>query len=375
MNERELREIKGRFRPERCNIPAIRGCFVNENKQILAKIKQSLAMSGEGLTERLLGVMKKTLSGSLGTNLLNIEFRTRDVESSPEHKLLMRLRASGLSDEEALSELYGKIIESTKLDGNFAILVANDAYDVIKKREDGGECESVGVYNYIVCAVCPLKNIEGGISFKEGDASFHALMSNLVLQRPECGFLFPAFDDRQSNIYGALFYTRSIKDNHAELVSGLFGKTAPMAPTAQKASFNEALANALGDECELDTLRSVHAQISEMTLAHKEARIPEPLTLSAETLKTVVLNSGVDGEKAEALKERIDEVFGKGAAITPKNIINTRQYELRSPDVVIKVNPDRRDLVTTEIINGQKYILIKAEEGVELNGIAVKCKE
>jgi hypothetical protein len=223
--------------------------------------------------------------------------------------------------------------------------------------------------------VCPLKNVEGGLGFKEGDKSFHALISSLVLQRPECGFLFPAFDDRQANIYGALFYTRSIKENHAELVNRVFGKQAPMPPAAQKVSFSEALASALGDECELDTLRSVHAQIAEMTLEHKEARIPEPLTLSAEVIRGVVLNSGVDAERADELKEKIDGAFGVGAAITPKNIINTKQYELRTPDVVIKVNPDRRDLVTTEVINGQKYILIKAEEGVELNGVSVKYKE
>ena len=375
MNERELREIKRRFRPERSNISAIRGCFVNENKQILARINQSLAMSGETSSERLLSVMKKALSGALGTNLFSIEFRTSDVERSEEHKLLMRLRSSGLSDEGALDEIYRKIIESVNIEGNFAILLAEDNYDVITRREDGGESESSGIYTYVVCAVCPLNNIEGGLGFKEGDASFHALMSSLVLQRPECGFLFPAFDERKSNIYGALFYTRSIKENHGELVNRIFGKVAPMPPAAQKASFGEALCTALGDECELDTLRSVHTQISEMVEAHKEAKIPEPLTLSAEVIKTVCLNAGVDGERAEQLRERIDTSFGKGAAITPKNIINTKQYELRTPDVVIKVNPDRRDLVTTEIINGQKYILIKAEEGVELNGISVKCKE
>ena len=372
MNERELREIKRRFRPDRCNIPAIKGCFVNENKQILARIDQSLAMSGEAASERLLGVMKKTLSGSLGTNLTDISFRTRDVEASEEHKLLMRLRSSALSDKDALEELYSKIISSIRLEGNFAILVAEDNYDVITKREDGGESESSGIYTYIVCAVCPLKNIEGGLGFKEGEASFHTLMSSLVLQSPECGFLFPAFDDRQSNIYGALFYTRSVKENQAELVDKLFAKPAPMPPAVQKVSFGDALAAALGDECELDTLRSVHEQISEMTLAHKEARIPEPLTISAEVIKEVVEGCGVDAKKAESLKEKLDESFGAGARLTPKNIINTKQYELRTPDVVIKVNPERRELVTTEVINGQKYILIKAEDGVELNGIALK---
>ena len=375
MNERELREIKRRFRPDRCNIPAIRGCFVNENKQILSRINQSLALSGEDSSERLLGTMKKALSGTLGTNLIELSFRTSDVESSEEHKLLMRLRSSGLSDDEALDQMYRKIIESVNIEGNFAILLAEDNYDVVTKREDGGEGESSGVYTYVVCAVCPLKNVEGGLGFKEGEASFKALISSLVLQRPECGFLFPAFDDRQSNIYGALFYTRSIKEDHTELVRRIFGKQAPMPAAAQKVSFSSAIATALGDECDLDTLRSVHTQISEMVEFHKEAKIPVPLTLSSDILKAVVENAGIAGDAAESFKEKIDESFGKGAALTPKNIINTKQYELRTPDVVIKVNPERRDLVTTEIINGQKYILIKAQEGVELNGIAINVNE
>jgi transcription antitermination factor NusG len=65
--------------------------------------------------------------------------------------------------------MYGKIIESVNIEGNFAILLAEDNYDVVSRREDGGESESSGIYTYIVCALCPLKNIEGGLGFKEGD--------------------------------------------------------------------------------------------------------------------------------------------------------------------------------------------------------------
>lgn len=375
MNERELREIKRRFRAERCNASSVRGCLVNENGQIAARINHSLGLGDEVSAEKLLSVMKKTLSGALGTQLTDIAFRTKDVESSEEHKLLMQLRSSALNDDAALDSLYSKIIESVKIEGRYAILLLHDTYDVQTKREDGGEVESSTVYTYFVCAVCPVKSVEGGLGFKEGEGKFQSIMSSLVLQRPECGFLFPAFDDRCANIYDALFYSRSVKENQAPLVSALFGKEAPMPPASQKEKFGEAVAESLGDGCELSLLRAVHAEIAEMVEAHREEKNPEPLTLSAEVLRSAVLTAGAEESAADEFKKKIDESFGAGAMISPKNILNVKQFELRTPDVVIKVNPERRDLVTTEVIDGQKYILIKAESGVELNGIAVSVNE
>lgn len=43
-----------------------------------------------------------------------------------------------------------------------------------------------------------------------------------------------------------------------------------------------------------------------------------------------------------------------------------------TPDVTIRVNPDRGDLVETRMIDGTRYILIRAEEGVEVNGVQVQ---
>jgi hypothetical protein len=148
-----------------------------------------------------------------------------------------------------------------------------------------------------------------------------------------------------------------------------------MPPASQKEKFGEAVAESLGDGCELSLLRAVHAEIAEMVEAHREEKNPEPLTLSAEVLRSAVLTAGAEESAADEFKKKIDESFGAGAMISPKNILNVKQFELRTPDVVIKVNPERRDLVTTEVIDGQKYILIKAESGVELNGIAVSVNE
>ena len=372
MTEKELREIKRRFRPEKNNIPKIVGCFVNSNKEIIARISQFIGTSDSVVSEKLLGVMKKTLSGTLGTNLCDINFSTKQVAESEQHKLLMTLRSSELKDNDALESFYKSVIESVKFDSNYVILLANDIYDVFEKKNEGEEAESSERFSYIICAVCPIKNAPEALTFKEADSLFHTVSASALLCSPEFGFMFPAFDDRKTNIYSALFYTRSLSESHSEFTENVFGKEAPMPPAVQKATFNECLAETLAEECSFEVIRSVHTQISEMVESHKESKNPEPLVISKATVKSVLENCGITEEKVEKIGEALDESFGTNAELSPKNIVNVKKFELVTPDVTIKVNPERSELVSTQIINGVEYILIRATEGVLVNGINIK---
>ena len=371
MTEKELREIKRRFRPEKSNISKIVGCFVNSNKQIIAKIEQPIQFTDSVVSEKLLNVMKKTLSGSMGTSLCDISFSTKQVTDSSEHHLLMKLRDSELKDTEALNAFYAKTVESLSFEGNYVILLANDVYDVFERRNDGEESSSSERFSYVICSICPVKNTPESLTFREADSLFHTLDTSALLSSPELGFMFPCFDDRKTNIYNALYYKRSITESYPEFCSNIFGKDAPMPPKVQKAVFNECLADTLSDECNFDVISSVHTQICEIVEAHKESKNPEPLKITKATVKTVLEGCGIGEEKIEKISEQLDNKFGINAEISPKNIINTNKFELSMPDVSIKVNPEKRELVTTQIINGVKYILIRAEEGVEVNGINV----
>ena len=374
MTERELREIKRRFRPEKNNIPKIVGCFVNSNKEIIARISQFIGTSDSVVSEKLLGVMKKTLSGTLGANLCNISFSTKQVSESEKHHLLMKLRDSELKDTESLEAFYTSVIESVKFDDNYVILLANDVYDVFEKGNDGEESFSTERFSYLICAVCPVKNAPEALTFKEADSLFHAVSTSSLLCSPELGFMFPAFDDRKTNIYGALYYTRSLSESHSEFTDSVFGKEAPMPPVVQKATFNECLASTLEDECSFEVIRSVHNQIAEMVESHKESKDPEPLVITKATVKTVLENCGIAEEKVNKIGEALDESFGVNAELTPKNIINVKKFELETPDVTIKVNPERKELVSTQVIGGVEYILIRATEGVVVNGINIKSE-
>ena len=374
MNDKELREIRRRFRPDKINILKIKGCLVNSEKTVVSRFSQPIASCSQEENEKLLGIIKKSLSGGLGTNLLGLEFTAEQTMQGEEHRLLMELRKSSLENEDALTTFYQKVIESVNIDGGYVILLACDNYDVFSYSADGEKADSSEMFSYFVCGVCPVKPLNAGLYFRQFDNSFRAIEEHAMLSAPEMGFMFPSFDDRAANIYSALYYTKDIGNIHPEFIQNVFGVRPPMSAPEQKDGFDSCLKDTLQDECDFNVLCSVHNQISEMVEEHKNSKEEEPLKLSKHSLKTVLEYCGVDGEKVEQFGNKFEEEFGKNAQITPKSIVDVKKFELATPDVSIKVNPARTDLVTTQIINGVKYILIRANEGVEVNGINIDIK-
>lgn len=373
MNDKELREVRKRFRPDQNNISHIRGCFVNEKKEIVTEFNESLALCPQEETESLLAIMKKTLSGSLGTNLIDLKFRTEQVRESDEHALLMVLKRSELSDDDAVHELFFRIKENVTLGGNYVILLAFDKYDYFEYGKDGEKNEdSFGVYNFFVCSICPIKHMKSAVSFHAYDNTFHTLSSDSLIGAPELGFIFPAFEDRQENIYGSLYYTHDITKNHTDFVKRIFDLELPMPAAVQKETFDECLSETMSGGCDFELLCSVQEQISEMIEEHKEEKSAEPLRVSKNEIKNTLKYCGIEEEKLEEFDKLYDEQFGEKTEVAPQNIVDVKKLEVKMPDVTIKVNPKRRDLVSTQIINGAKYILIKADENVSVNGIDIK---
>ncbi len=374
MNDKELREIRKRFRPEKNNILSVRGCLVNAERAVVSVFNQPMASCSAEEGEKLLGIMKKTLSGSLGTNLLDLEFSAHQAMEGEPHHLLMALRNSGLKDEGAVNEFYRRVIENVRIDGSFAILLASETYDVFSYSEDGEKGGSSEMFSYFVCAVCPVKPLNAGLYFREYDNSFRSIDAHAMLAAPEIGFMFPSFDDRAANLYSTLYYTRNIFDVHPEFVQTVFGLEPPLSAGEKKDSFDNCLKETLEDDCDFEVVRSVHEQISEMVREHKESKQEEPLKLSKNSFKTVLEYCGVDGKRVENFTERFEEQFGKNAEVTPKTIVDVKKFEMNTPDISIKVNPERTDLVSTQVINGVRYILIRANEGVEVNGVNIDIK-
>lgn len=373
MNEKEVGEIRRHLRRDRSNMTAIYGCFVNDNKEMIAEYRASTGIMSENESDRYFGILRKALSGSIGKNLIDLTFKTSQVVGSPEHKLLMDLRETKLQDDALRNELYQKVIDSIVMEGNYLILLGCDTYDVPFKSKDDIQQDdsSEESYTYIVCAVCPVKQTKPNLHYVPEEKIFHDGAMNQPVSAPEIGFLFPAFDNRATNIYSALYYTRNTKENQDALIEALFNTPVPKPAAEQKKCFEALLTTSLGEECSMDVVQTVHEQLCERMALHKESKVPDPLLVDKQVFKDVLTGCGVSEASVSKFSVQYDEAFGFEAELHPKNIIDSKHFEIHTPDIAIKIDPTRTDLVETRMIGGVKYIMINADEDVEVNGVSI----
>lgn len=371
MNEKEVRELRRRFRADKGNFRNVFGCFVNDARKIISLFEQPLVGVASDEAERYLGLMKKTLSGSLDKNLYNLEFSAGQVLDSPEYQLLNGLLTSGLADEEQIKLFFQRIIDGLEIKGSYLILLARDVYPVPYRAKDGERLDDAAdeEFMYLTCAVCPVKVTQPQLSYSSAENRFHSSAQGFIASAPALGFLFPAFDGRASNLYGALYYARNAAETHAELANALFHTELPMPAAAQKEQFEDILGVTLSDECSFDVLQSVHEELCNMIERHEESDAEEDLTVSKGELGGILKASGVSDEHIAAFEKQFDLTFGADAAIPPKNVVDRKSFEIRTPDATVKVNPERSDLVELSVIDNHKYILVRAEGGVTVNGV------
>ena len=378
MNDKEIGEIRRHLRRDRSNITKIYGCFVNDNREIITEFSQSTGMMPENEGDKYFALFKRVLSGSVGKNLIDLSFKTAQVaQGAPEHKLLMDLRECKLSDDELLHGFFQKIIDTVALEGNYLILIGCDSYDVpFKGKDDISDADkSEEVYTYLICAICPVKQTKANLHYVPEEKLFHDGAMNQPVSAPVLGFLFPAFDNRSTNIYNALYYTHDIKVSQDALIEALFNTPVPMPAAEQKKCFEALLTTALGEDCNLDVVQTVHDQLCERIELHKEAKVAEPLLIAKADVKETLASCGVSEEHLAKWSVDYDETFGFEADLHPKNIIDTKRFEVKTPDVSIQVDPTRSDLIETRTIGGVKYIMICADENVEVNGVSIHIDE
>ena len=374
MNEKEVSELRRRFRQDRTGITHVRGCYVNEVGEIVSQFQQSLGVMSQEENEKILALLKRTLSGTPGKNLLDLTFATQQVVDSPEHKQLMALRQSRLRDEEAVDTFFHQVIDSVELDGNYLILLIHDSYDVPYHSKDGEELEDGAqeVYSYILCSICPVKQTKPALSYYVQENQFRSLSPDWIVSPPELGFLFPAFDDRAANLYGALYYTKNTKVMQEDLIEKLFHVTPPMPAAEQKEQFDIALSEALGEACSFEVIQGVQDQLCGMIAEHKESKIKEPLLVDRGTMRQVLATCGVGEQELQEFDEQYTQSFGADTQLSPTNLVNTKQMELQSDYIQIKVDAERTDLIQTRVINGVKYVMIQVEDGVLVNGVNIQ---
>lgn len=373
MNDKEFGEIRRHTRRDRSNMTAIFGCFVNAEKTVLSRFRLSVGTMSENEAEKYFTVLKRSLSGGVGKNLIDITFSTQQVMESEEHKLLMNLQETSLNDEELLNAFFDKIIGAVESDDSYAILIGCDAYDVpFKNKNDEEDTDrEEETYKYLLCSICPVKDSKPNLSYDAQEKVFHEGGIHQVLSAPMAGFLFPSFDERTTNIYHAQLYTKDPGDDQAPLVRALFNTEPVMAAKEQKKSFEALLSTSLEDECSMEVVQAVQTELTQLIAMHKESKVAEPLKIGKQQVEAVLAANGVSEEKQAKFSVDYDETFGFEAELHPRNVIDQRHFEVKTPDVTIHVSPECSHLVQTRVIDGVKYILIAADENVEVNGVDV----
>ncbi len=371
MIKQEVNELKRLYTPSNCSITRICGCYVDGEKNRKTEFKEAFLSLPEEEIFKYFELLRKTLSGTLGKNLLNLDFPLSSEEAGGTQEFLLKLRDSKLKDEELLSQFYDRIISSYEYVGNYLILIIHDAYDVPGKTTDGLTMEdaSDSVFEYMLCCICPVNLSKPGLSYDAAANEFHNRIRDWVVEMPECGFLFPSFNDRASDIHSTLYYSKNPEEPHQEFVTDILGCSLPLTAGSQKETFQTLIEETLGEKADYEVVKSIHENLAEMIEEHKE--IPEPLTLDKKQVKTLFEKSGVEEEKLETFDQLYDAAAGETTSLLVNNVANTRSFEVKTPDVVIKVNPERADLVTAMTVEGKRCLVIELSDQVEVNGIKV----
>lgn len=376
MNKKEISEIKKQFSPSNCAITRICGCYVDGEKNKKTELRKTFLSLSEEETFKYFDIFKKTLSGTLGKNLLNMEFPLEQESEGGTQNFLLRLRDSELKDDALTEEFFDKIIANYNYGENYYIILIHGAYDVPGKTKDGLEMEDASdeVYRFLLCSICPVNLSKAGLCYNAQNNAIEDRIRDWIVDMPDLGFLFPVFNDRSSDIHSLLYYSKNAKEFPYEFIDQLLGCSAPMTATGQKETFNALIEDTLGNACSLETVKTIHEKLNEYIEERKED--PEPPALDKQEVKRILESSGVEEELLTDFDDRFETAAGGDSApLLVSNLVNSRRFEIKTPDVMIHVNPERVDLVETKTIEGRPCLVIPMDENVEVNGIHVKSQD
>lgn len=372
MNKKEVLEIRKQFTPANCAITRIAGCYVDHEKNKKMESKSAFLSLPEEEAFKYFDIFKKTLSGMMGKNMLNMEFPIDQEMPGGTQEFLMKLKASKLEDDMLLEEFYDKVIATYEYAENYYIILIHAMYDVPGRSSDNLEMfdASDEVYEYLVCSICPVSLSKAGLSYNAESNCIQDRIRDWVVDMPDKGFLFPAFNDRSTDIHGVLYYTKKSEDLQPELIEQLLGARMPMSANTQKETFQMLIEDTLGEDGDYETIRNIHDTLNDMIEEHKEE--PEPLQLDKTDVRKVFEKSGVSSEKMECFDQNYEETAGEKTSLLATNITETKKFQIETPDIVIKVNPERADLIETRVIDGRQCLVIAVDDHIEVNGVNVR---
>ena len=424
MNKKEVLELKRRFKKEAATFTRVCGCYVDGNHNKVCKFGNTFLNLEEDEFYKYLEIANKALSGTIGNNLLELKFPIEEEEVGGRQHILMALRASKLEDENLLDTFYDLVIDTYDHAGNYLIVLFHDAYDVMSRTSDNNNLdESEEVYEYLICAICPVDLSKPGLGFLEDEHRIGPRVRDWVVGAVDTAFLFPTFNDRSTDIHSTLFYTKNTKEPHSEFMANGLGCGIERTATEQKMAFHSIVRNVLGaeDEHTDDVLLDLQQNLSDMIDEYAETHDDDEdaFLLDKEVVTKLLADSDISEEKAAKIEKSVDEAFGEKPPAA-ENVIDSKalvQNELRvekmaledqvgtltvqlnekdealaertsqliekqeeidnyiaetkTYDVVLRVKPENASQIKSQVINGQKCLVIPMgeDEHATINGV------
>ena len=373
MNRKEVLEIRKQFTPDNCAITRICGCYVDHEKNIIFESKDAFLSLPEEEEFKYFEIFRHTLSGTLGKNLVDMEFPLEQEKTGGTQEFLLKLRDTRLEDDALVQEFYKKIIENYDYGENYYIILIHSVYDIPGKSTAGDEMfdASDEVYAHIMCSICPVKLDKAGLCYNAEKNSIEDRSRDWIVQAPDAGFLFPAFNDRNTDLHSMLYYTKNPENLQPALMEEVFGCQTPLSAKGQKETFTELVAETLGSTCDYETVVNIHENLNELIEEKKD--LPEPPTLTAPEVKNLLSRSGASEEVLEHFEEQYNSTAGEKTEFVATNLTSTKSMEVKTPDVIVKVSPEKAALLETRVIDGRSYLLIQIDDAIEVNGVPVQA--
>ena len=402
MNKKDVMELKRRLKKDQCTFTKMCGCYVNGNKEKILTFQETFLNLEEEEFYKYLEIARKVLSGTVGNNLLELSFPLEEEEPGHRQHSLMAIRADGLKNTELVDILYDQIIQYYDFVGNYLILLFHDAYDVMTKTSDGISVdESEEVFEYILCAICPVELSKPGLGYLEGENRIGSRIRDWVVGVPEQGFIFPAFTDRSTDIHSVMYYTKNAKDTHPELMEGVLGCASIRTGMEKKKAFQEIILNAVPDEDKAkNLLLDMQSEINDYVIEQEET-YPEsegPVLLTQETVTSLMKNIEIPEHVSEKIEKSFQEEFVDEPPVCEQMLdskalslceqrkkekelqhqIVTLQKRLNDSQeegqITLNVSPEKASEITADFIDGQRCLIIPINENehATVNGTLIE---
>lgn len=392
MNKKDIAELKKRFSKRGCTFTKMCGCYVDGERNKITTFTETFLNLDEDEFYKYLEIAKKVLSGTLGNNMLELEFPLAQEALGGRQQFLLGVRDSALKQEELTERFFDMVIENYECVGNYLILVFHDAYDVMKKTKDNiEEDESEEVYEYLVCAICPVELSKPALGYQEEGNCIRALMRDWVVGMPDTGFVFPAFTDRSTDIHSALFYTRDAKHPHTEFVEGALGCKPRLTAAEKKVTFADLIKNTTDQEQEgevfyMDIQGNLNEMVERSQQEYEEETVQEEaMVLTSQMFSQVLAESGCTQEQAKQIEKTYEELFGEdlpqaSQLLEPKVVeanerrkdrlelltqvehLKQQLEEKMVGEIAAQVPAEREKEVHIRLMDGKRYLMIPMEE-------------